>query len=79
MSNEMAKRARDRREVIPVITVFTFVPFVSHKNTTIRDPRTEFLVRVALTRQSPDGTYLMYFPFGLWTEASLKRRYHKKF
>ena len=48
MSNEMAKRARARRAVIPVITVFTFVPFVSHKNTTIRDPTTEFLVRVGL-------------------------------
>ena len=48
MSNEMAKRARDPRELIPVITLFTFAPFVSHKNTTIRDPTTEFLVRVAL-------------------------------
>ncbi len=48
MSNEVAKRARDPRKVIPVITVFTFVPFVSHKNTTIRDPTTEFLVRVVL-------------------------------
>ena len=34
---------------------------------------------VALTRESPDGTYLTYFPFGLWTEASQERRYHKKF
>ena len=33
---------------------------------------------VALTRESPDGTYLTYFPFGLLTEASLMRRYHKK-
>lgn len=48
MSNEIAKRARARRKVIPVIIVFTFVPFVSHKNTTIRDPTTEYLVREVL-------------------------------
>ena len=34
---------------------------------------------VALTRESPDGTYSVYFPFGLWTEAAQERRYHKKF
>ena len=31
-----------------------------------------------MTRESPDGTYLVYFPFGLLTEASQMRRYHKK-
>ena len=35
-------------------------------------------VAVALTRESPDRTYLTYFLFGLLTEASLMRRYHNK-
>ena len=35
-------------------------------------------VVVALTRDRADGTYLAYFPFALWTEASLMRHYHNK-
>ena len=32
---------------------------------------------VALTRESLDGTYRVYFPFRLLTEASQERRYHR--
>ena len=31
---------------------------------------------MALTRERAEGIYCAYFPFALWTEASLMRRYH---
>ena len=53
------------------------------QKTDTQAPQPNFLlegVRLGLDKEiAPDGTYLVYFPFGLLTEASQMRRYHRKF